>query len=244
MTLDDIRGILHAHSTYSDGKNTLAEMAEAVRSRGYEYFGVTDHSQSAVYANGLREVAIMKQHAEIDELNSKLAPFRIFKGIEADILADGSLDYPDDILALFDFVVISVHSRFSMSQAAMTERIIKALQNPFADILAHPTGRLLLKREGYTIDFQAVLEAAASNNVAVEINSNPKRLDLDWTQLERAKALGIPLPINPDAHSVQAIDNVRHGVAIARRAAVEPKHVLNCRSLQEVESYFCRKRAR
>jgi len=244
VEVKDIRGILHAHSTYSDGKNSLAEMAAAAKERGFQYLGITDHSQSAAYANGLKEAAIMKQHAEIDLLNAQLAPFRIFKGIESDILADGSLDYPDDILALFDFVIVSVHSRFSMSEADMTKRIIRAIENRYADILAHPTGRLLLKRDGYTIDTAAVLAAAAENGVAVEINSNPKRLDLDWTYVEQARDRGILLPICPDAHSVNAIDNIRHGAFIARKGALEPKHVLNCLSAAELEAYFRKRKKR
>jgi DNA polymerase (family 10) len=242
VELCDIKGILHAHSTYSDGKNSLAEMAYAVKERGYEYFGISDHSQSAIYAGGLKEDDIKRQHEEIDRLNEELRPFRIFKGIEADILAEGQLDYPDRILETFDFVIVSIHSRFSMSEKEMTDRILHALTHPATRILAHPTGRLLLRREPYQMDMAAVLEAAAKYNVAVEINANPRRLDIEWQHLRRAQELGIPIPINPDAHSISGIDHVRFGINTARKGRLSKADVLNTRSAAELESYFAAKR--
>ncbi|MFN8390041.1 MAG: DNA polymerase/3'-5' exonuclease PolX [Bdellovibrionota bacterium] len=239
----DLKGILHAHSTYSDGKNTLEEMAVAVRDRGYEYFGISDHSQSAVYAGGLKLADIECQHEEIDRLNDKLKPFRIFKGIEADILNDGALDYPDAVLDRFDFVIVSIHSRFAMSEQEMTARIVRALEHPRTTILAHPTGRLLLQREPYAVDIPAVLEAAAKNRVAVEINANPKRLDLEWHHLRRAKALGIPIAICPDAHSISGIDKVKYGVNIARKGWLTKSDILNTRGREEIAQYFSSKRS-
>lgn len=233
-----IRGVLHAHSTYSDGKNSLSEMARAARDAGFEYFGISDHSQSAIYANGLKDADIRRQHREIDELNEELKPFRIFKGIEADILVDGALDYPDEILARFDFVIASIHSRFTLSEAAMTERVIRAIQNPFTTILAHPTGRLLLKREGYRIDMSAVLEAAASCGVAVELNCNPRRLDLDWEHLDEAGRRGILVPLCPDAHSLRDLQYVAHGLRVLRKTRLKPDQILNTRSRVEMEAYF------
>jgi len=238
----DIRGIIHAHSHYSDGKNSLLDMALATRERGFEYFGVSDHSQSAAYANGLRIDAIKRQHDEIDEINERLKPFRIFKGIEADILDDGRLDYEDTTLALFDFVIISVHSKFSLNEAEMTKRIILAINNPYTSILAHPTGRLLLKRKGYSVNLPAVLEAASAAKVAVEINANPRRLDLDWSYLAQAKKLGIPIAINPDAHSISNIDNISYGVSMAKKGFLTASDILNSRSREEISKFFAAKK--
>ena len=238
VTSKDIKGILHAHSTYSDGKNTLREMAEACIEQGYEYLGITDHSQSAAYAGGLKPDRIKKQHAEIDKLNKELAPFKILKGIESDILKDGALDYTDKVLNSFDFIIASVHSRFSLGKEEMTERIIKAVSNPHTSILGHLTGRLLLERDSYEIDLEAVLEACAENNVAVEINAAPKRLELDWRYHKRAKELGIKIPICPDAHSIDAISYTDYGVGVARKGWLEKEDVLNTLSLSEIEEYF------
>lgn len=228
VELNDIKGILHVHTTYSDGRATLREMAEAAIELGYEYIGISDHSQSAYYANGLTVEDIKMQHQEIDELNQLYeGKFKILKGIESDILPDGSLDYPEEILATFDFVIASVHSGFSMDKDAMTQRIIKALDNPYVTILGHPTGRLLLSREGYEVDMEAILEHAARRGVAIEINSNPHRLDLDWRWCRKAKDLGIPLAICPDAHDIAGLSHVIYGVGIARKGWLTADDIFN-----------------
>ncbi len=237
-----LKGILHAHSTYSDGVNTLEEMARAAKEKGYEYLGITDHSQTAAYAGGLKEEDIRKQHDEIDALNEELAPFKIFKGIESDILGDGSLDYPDKILQTFDFIVASIHSRMSMSAEEMTKRLVAAAENPYTTILGHLSGRLLLQREPYAFDLQEVLEAAARSGTAVEINANPKRLDLDWRHHARALALGISMPITPDAHAIDQIDYVRYGITIARKGGLRPANVLNTLDRNAIEAEFQKRR--
>lgn len=232
VTMEDLRGILHAHTVASDGANTLEQMAKATRERGYRYFGVTDHSQSAHYAGGLSAEEIEEQHAEADRLNAKSgAGFRIFKGIESDILPDGSLDYPDDVLRRFDFIVASVHGEFRLDRAAQTKRIIRAVSNPFATILGHMTGRQLLRRPGYEVDVEKILSACARHGVAVEINANPWRLDLDWRWFERALELGCMFSIDPDAHDTGEIDNVRWGVAMARKGGIPKDRILNCLDL-------------
>ena len=229
VTDDDLRGVLHAHTVASDGANTLEQMANAARERGFQYFGVTDHSQSAHYAGGLSAQEIEEQHAEADRLNATFGPgFRIFKGIESDILADGSLDYPDDVLRRFDFIVASVHGQFRLDKKAQTQRILRAVANPFVTILGHMTGRQLLRRPGYDIDVDHILSACAKHGVAVEINANPWRLDLDWRYLHRGLELGCMFSIDPDAHDTGEIDNMRWGVVIARKGWIPKERVLNC----------------
>jgi DNA polymerase (family 10) len=228
----DIRGILHVHTDRSDGVDTLEVIAEATRKRGYSYFGVADHSRSAHYAGGLSLDEIVAQHAEIDRVNKRYDQgFRVFKGIESDILADGSLDYPDEILAQFDFVVASVHGRFKLSRKEQTDRIIRAVANPHTTILGHMTGRQLLRRPGYDVDIERILQASAKYGVAVEINANPWRLDLDWRWHQRALQLGCLMSINPDAHSTEEIDLTHWGVEMARKGGVPKERVLNCLSL-------------
>jgi DNA polymerase (family 10) len=235
----DIRGILHAHTTASDGVNTLQQMAEAVRKRDYSYFGVADHSRSAHYAGGLNLQQIFAQHEAIDELNAGYGGgFQIFKGIESDILPDGSLDYPDEILRLFDFVIASVHGQFRKDRQSQTERILKAVANPYTTILGHMTGRQLLRRPGYDIDIDRVLAACATHSVAVEINANPWRLDLDWRWHQKAIDLGCMLSINPDAHSTAEIDVTKWGVAMARKGGVPSERVLNALDLQSFRHYL------
>ena len=233
----DIRGVLHCHSNYSDGKASIVEMARAARERGWSYIGITDHSQSAFYAGGLPPERVLAQLDEIDELNELSDGFRILKGIEADILADGRLDYSDDILERFDFVVGSIHSRFSMDRAAMTHRILTALDDPRLTILAHPTGRLLLSRAPYDVDLEAIFEKARDVGAAIELNADPHRLDLDWRDLRRAKSLGIAVEIGPDAHSTAGLDYVELGVGIARKAWLEPRDVLNAWPVDEVLAF-------
>jgi DNA polymerase (family 10) len=241
----DIRGILHAHTNRSDGADTLEVMAEATRVQGFSYFGVADHSQSAHYAGGLSLEEIADQHAEADGLNQRYSNrFRIFKGIESDILPDGSLDYPDDVLARFDFVVASVHSRFKMDRKEQTERVIAAVANPRTTILGHMTGRQLLRRPGYDVDVERVLAACAKYGVAVEINANPWRLDLDWRWHQRALDLGCMMSINPDAHSTTEIDLTHWGVEMARKGGVSRDRVLNCFDLTKFSAYLTRRRAR
>jgi DNA polymerase (family X) len=245
VTESDIKGVVHAHSTWSDGKYTIKQMAEACIERGYEYLGLTDHSKTAAYAGGLTTDEVKQQWEEIDRLNeefkSKGKNFKIFKGMESDILSDGSLDYPDEILAGFDFVIASVHSGLSMSLEDMMNRFEKAIKNPYTRIVGHPTGRLLLKREESKLDLNRLIELAAEHNTVIEINASPWRLDLDWRYGNKAKEFGLMTSINPDAHSVEGIDDIRYGVMIARKAKFEPARVLNTKSAEEFEEW-CRKK--
>jgi DNA polymerase (family 10) len=220
-------------------------MAQGTKTRGYAYLGVADHSQSAHYAGGLSSEEIAAQHATIDRLNKKYrGKFRVLKGIESDIRADGSLDYPDELLARFDFVVASVHSRFRLDREAQTERIIRAVQSPYTTILGHMTGRQLLRRPGYDVDIDAVLQACARHGVAVEINANPWRLDLDWRWHRRALELGCMVSINPDAHSIYELDLTHWGVEMARKGGVPKERVLNCLELPALLSFLERRRKR
>ncbi|MFQ5709967.1 MAG: DNA polymerase/3'-5' exonuclease PolX [bacterium] len=240
----DIKGILHCHSTFSDGTNSIEEMARATKEMGYEYFGLCDHSQSVYYARGLAPERLLEQQATIDELNEKMQGFKIFKGTECDIMIDGTLDYPDEILATFDFVVISVHSKLNMTQPEATERIIKAMQNPYVTILGHPTGRLLLGREGYPVDMPAIIDAAAEYHVAIELNASPYRFDIDWRYCKYAKEKGVKISINPDSHSVEGLTDVNYGVGIARKGWLEKGNILNTLSRMEIEEYFSQNRRR
>ncbi|WP_116124844.1 DNA polymerase/3'-5' exonuclease PolX [Lewinella sp. IMCC34183] len=227
ITAADIRGVVHSHTTYSDGIHTLREMAEAARARGYEYLLVTDHSQAAFYANGLKPDRVREQWAEIDTLNRELAPFRILKGTECDILSDGSLDYDDDLLAGFEVVIASVHSNLNMDEERATERLLGAIRHPATNILGHPTGRLLLSREGYPIDHRRIIDACAEHGVAIELNANPYRLDLDWQWLPYARERGVLISVNPDAHSTGGIDDIRWGVIAARKGGLTVAECLN-----------------
>jgi len=239
-----LKGILHNHSTYSDGKHSLRQMAEYCKSLGYEYLGISDHSRTASYAGGLEIEKVLKQHAEIEQLNKELAPFRIFKGIESDILGDGSLDYPEDILASFDFVVSSVHSILNMDIQRATERLIRAIENPHTTILGHPTGRLLLRREGYPIDHRAIIDACAAQDVAIEINANPWRLDLDWRWVRYAMEKGVMLAINPDAHEMEGYSDMKYGVLIGRKGGLTKEMTLNALSREEIAAYFAKRKAK
>jgi len=244
LVYDDLRGALHCHTEYSDGTATIEEMAEAARERGWDYIGISDHSESAFYAGGLKRDKLQRQLEEIDELNARMKGFRILKGIEADILADGRLDYDAQILDMFDYVIGSIHSRFSMDGDAMTKRVLAALDDPHLTILAHPTGRLLLSREPYALDVEAVLEKAVKVGVAVELNCDPHRLDLDWRYCRQAKELGVTIEIGPDAHSPAALDNVHFGVGLARKAWLEAGEILNARSGDDVIAFARRRRGR
>ncbi|PHI20048.1 DNA polymerase/3'-5' exonuclease PolX [Lewinellaceae bacterium SD302] len=234
----DIKGVVHSHSTYSDGINSLREMAVSSRDAGYEYLLITDHSKSAFYANGLKEDRLREQWAEVDALNLELAPFRILKGIESDILNDGSLDYPDEVLAGFDVIIASIHSNLGMDKEKATERLITAIKNPYTHILGHPTGRLLLSREGYPIDHLAVIEACAEHGVCIELNANPYRLDLDWSWIPVALEKGVPISVNPDAHSVGGIHDIRYGVLAARKGGLTAEMCLNTRGVKDFLAWF------
>jgi DNA polymerase (family 10) len=238
----DIRGIFHNHTVYSDGSATLEEMVEAARAAGYEYIGISDHSQSAKYAHGLEIKRVYEQQKAIDALQKKHKDITIFKGTECDILPDGTLDYPDDVLASFDFVVASIHSKFKMTEAEMTKRIVKAIRNPYVTILGHPTGRLLLTREAYPLDMRAIIKAASDYGVAIELNANPMRLDLDWRLGPVAVEMGVPVSINPDAHSVEGIRDVPYGVGIARKGWLTRESVLNTKSAAEMKKVLAKRR--
>lgn len=238
IELADLRGILHNHSTYSDGLNTLKEMAEYCKELGYEYLGMCDHSQSAFYAEGLKPDRVVEQQKEIDELNKKLAPFKIFKGIESDILNDGSLDYPEEILKTFDFIVASVHSNLKMTEEKATARLLKAIENPYTTILGHPTGRLLLSRPGYPIDHKKIIDACAANGVVIELNAHPYRLDIDWRWIPYCLEKGVKISINPDAHEKRGYHDMYYGTCVARKGMLTKEMCFNTLSLKEIELFF------
>ena len=239
VTQEDIQGILHAHTDQSDGADTWAAMAEATRKRGYAYLGLTDHSQTAHYAGGLKAERVAAQQSDIERLNRRSpSGFQVFKGIESDILADGSLDYPDEVLDTFDLVIASVHSKFDLGREEQTNRIVKAIENPFTTILGHVTGRQLLRRPGYEVDLERILGACARHGVAIEINAHPWRLDMDWRWCKRGLELGCLFSINPDAHSTEEIGNVRWGVLVARKGGVPKDRVLNALDLEQFSSHL------
>jgi DNA polymerase (family 10) len=244
ITWDDLKGILHNHSTYSDGQHTLEQMAVRCRDLGFEYLGIADHSQTAVYAQGLSIEEVLRQHQEIAKLNARFAsenpekPFKILKGIESDILGDGSLDYPTEILASFDYIVASVHSNLTMTQEKATARLLKAIENPYTTILGHPTGRLLLSREGYPIDHKVIIDACAEHKVVVEINASPWRLDLDWRWISYCMEKGVLLSINPDAHAMEGYLDMHYGVANARKGGLTKDMTFNAFSLERMEEYL------
>jgi DNA polymerase (family 10) len=241
----DIRSIIHSHSNWSDGTNSLEEMAQECIKRGYEYLVISDHSQTAAYANGLKEDRIQAQHKQIDELNKQLAPFKIFKSIESDILNDGSLDYPETVLKSFDLVIASVHSNLKMAEERATARLLKAIENPYTTILGHMTGRLLLSRNGYPVDHKKIIDACAVNQVVIEINAHPRRLDMDWRWIAYAMEKGVLLSINPDAHFLEGFDDVKFGVLAAQKGGLRKENNLSSFSLTAFESWLMtRKRAK
>jgi DNA polymerase (family X) len=235
----DLRGVLHAHTTWSDGQNTLREMVEACIERGFSYLGITDHSKVAAYAGGLSEEQLKQQGEEIARLNEEFAGrLHILKGTECDILRDGSLDYSDEVLASLDFVVASIHSNFTLSREEQTQRMVRAIANPNVDIIGHPTGRILLGRAGYDLDMDAVIDAAAEHGVCIEINAHPSRLDLDWRLVRRARDKGIKIPINPDAHTLAGIDDMRYGIGIARKGWLRAIDVPNTMETKQLLQFF------
>ena len=234
----DLRGTFHIHTTYSDGRASVLEMLKAARERGYEYAGLSDHSQAAFYAHGLTPDDLKAQHADIDKAQKEVAPMHVFRGTEADILNDGSIDYGAKILAKFDFVVASIHSRFGMDKSEMTARILRALDDPHVTFLGHATGRKLLAREGYTFDFDKVFDRCAERGVIIEINGNPNRLDLDWRHIRRALDRGVVFSIHPDAHSVREMAHVISGTWVARKAGLSAKQIFNARPLEEVAEWL------
>jgi len=239
---EDVQGCFHVHSYYSDGVNSPAELVNAARERGWKFLGISDHSQSAYYAGGLKPPDLARQKAELAAIRRDNPDFTVFWGIESDILGDGSLDYRDEILQDFDFVIASVHSQFNLTREEMTHRIIQAMVNPFCTMLGHISGRLLLAREPYEVDLEPILEFAGQHQVMVEINASPYRLDLDWRWLRRAKDLGVLISLNPDAHSLEGLDDVGYGVTIARKGWLEPPDVLNTYPPEEVAQLLHRRR--
>ncbi len=234
---EHITGIIHSHSNWSDGSNTIEEMAHAAISKGLQYLVISDHSKSAFYANGLQEDRIRAQQQQIDELNPRLKPFRIFKSIESDILNDGNLDYANHILSSFDLVIASVHSNLKMTEEKAMTRLIKAIENPFTSILGHMTGRLLLSRNGYPVDHNKIIDACAANNVVIELNAHPRRLDMDWRWINKAMEKNVLISINPDAHTIDGYDDCRYGVLVAQKAGLNRARNLSSFSLPAFEQF-------
>ena len=244
VTEKDLRGLIHVHTTDSDGRDSLESMVAAAREAGYGYVGITDHSESAAYAHGMTRERALAQRARVRALSARFPDFRIFHGTEADILADGSIDFGDEFLGGFDVVVASVHSRFGLSKEEQTRRLIRAVRNPLVSILGHPSGRLLLSREPLSADWEAVLEACAASGCAVEINCNPERLDLDWRLCRQASEAGILLSIDPDAHSIGELGLVPLGVGVARKGWLAPASVLNAKDAGELAEWLARRRGK
>jgi len=240
----DIKGIIHSHSTWSDGVHSIEQMALAAIEKGYEYLVISDHSKSAFYANGLQIDRIKAQHREIDALNKKLAPFVIFKSVESDILNDGSLDYPDDILESFDLVIASIHSNLKMTEEKAMMRLLNAINNPYTSILGHPTGRLLLSRKGYPVNHEEIIAACASNNVVIELNAHPRRLDMDWRWIPQALENDVLISINPDAHAVEGFDDCKYGVLVAQKAGLSAAQNLSSFDVSEMMEFISYQQAK
>ncbi|MEA3470980.1 MAG: PHP domain-containing protein, partial [Thermodesulfobacteriota bacterium] len=237
----DIRGLFHIHTNASDGSDSLEEIVFAAKKMGLEYIGISDHSRSAYYAGGLSVEDIQRQHEEIDAINAREIEFHLFKGIEADILTDGSLDYPDDILSTFDFVIGAIHSNFTLTENEMTMRIMRALDNPYVTMLAHPTGRLLLAREPYPVDMEKIIEHASMRKKIIELNANPHRLDLEWRFCRYAKKKNVKIAINPDAHNIEGLRHFIFGINIARKGWITSSDCINCLEREDVERLFFQK---
>lgn len=234
----DITSIIHSHSKWSDGVNTIEEMAKASAAKGLQYLVISDHSKSAFYAHGLTEERLIAQHAEIDELNKKLSPFKIFKSIESDILNDGNLDYPNEVLATFDLVIASVHSNLKMNEEKAMARLLKAIENKFTNILGHMTGRLLLSRSGYPVDHKKIIDACAANNVVIELNAHPRRLDMDWRHIDYAMQKNVLISIDPDSHSTDGFNDIKYGVLAAQKAGLTKYQNLSSFSLNDFEKFI------
>jgi DNA polymerase (family 10) len=238
----DVKSVIHSHSNWSDGVNTIEEMANECIKKGYEYLVISDHSKAAAYAKGLSEERIKEQHRHIDELNDKLRPFKIFKSIECDILNDGSMDYTDDVLASFDLVIASVHSNLKMPEDKAMMRLIKAITNPYTVILGHPTGRLLLSRKGYPIDHKQIIDACAAHDVVIELNAHPRRLDIDWEWIDYALEKKVLLSIDPDAHSIEGYNDIKYGVLAAQKGGLTKEQNLSSFSLREFENFLAERK--
>jgi DNA polymerase (family X) len=238
----DVKAVIHSHSTWSDGTNSLEEMAEACLAKGYEYLVISDHSKAAAYARGLTEERITEQHKHIDEINRKLAPFKIFKSIECDILTDGALDYSNEVLASFDLVIASIHSNLKMPEGKAMSRLLKAISNPYTTILGHMTGRLLLSRKGYPLDHEKIIDACAENQVAIELNAHPRRLDIDWRWIDYALKKNVLLSIDPDAHSVEGYNDIRYGVLAAQKGGLTKEFNLSSFSIKQFDEFLARRR--
>jgi len=238
VTSEDIRGVVHNHTRWSDGVDSLKDFVMACKNRNYEYVVISDHSKNAHYAGGLKEEKVLRQMKEIDDLNKKVSPFRIFKSIECDILVSGELDYSPDLLRVFDLVIVSVHQLLKMDEERATKRLIKAIENPYTTILGHMTGRQLLIRPGYPVNFKKVIDACAANNVIIEINANPYRLDMDWSHIPYALSKGVMISINPDSHSIFEIDNIRWGVSAARKGGLTRDMTWNAMPLKKIEKWL------
>lgn len=239
----DIKAIIHSHSDWSDGSHTIEQMAKACIDKGYEYLVISDHSKTAAYANGLQEDRVKQQHLYIDELNEKLAPFRIFKSIESDILGDGSLDYSDDMLATFDLVIASIHANIKMQEDKAMMRLLNAIRNPYTTILGHMTARLLLSRPGYPVNHRQIIDACARHGVAIEINANPRRLDMDWQWVDYALEKNVMISVNPDAHDIAEYENCRYGVLAAQKGGLKKENNLSSLSLKDFEKYLSARKA-
>jgi DNA polymerase (family 10) len=239
---EDVKGLIHSHSNWSDGASTIEEMAKELINRKFEYLVISDHSRAAAYANGLTEERIREQHKYVDQLNAKLRPFKIFKSIECDILNDGNLDYTSDTLATFDLVIASVHSNLKMNQDKAMSRLLKAIENPYTTILGHMTGRLLLSRNGYPVDHKKIIDACATNHVAIEINAHPRRLDIDWKWIGYAMDKGVLLSINPDAHYLEGFDDVKFGALAAQKGGLTKEMNLSSYNLKQFEDYLSKRR--
>jgi len=242
ITEKDIRGIIHTHSNWSDGTNTIEEMAKACIAKGYEYLVISDHSKSAFYANGLKEDRIREQHRYIDELNEKFRPFKIFKSIECDILNDGNLDYTDNILSTFDLIIASVHANLKMTEEKAMVRLLNAIKNPYTTILGHMTGRLLLSRKGYPVDHKKIIEACAEQRVVIELNAHPRRLDMDWYWIDEAMERGVLISIDPDAHTTEGFDDCRYGVLAAQKGGLTKEKNLSSFSLNQFEDFLAERK--
>jgi len=239
---EDVKSIIHSHSNWSDGSNTIEEMANECIKRGFEYLVISDHSKAAAYANGLTEERIREQHRYVDELNNKLKPFKIFKSIECDILNDGSMDYSNEILSSFDLIIASVHSNLKMNEEKAMMRLMKAIENPYTTILGHMTGRLLLSRNGYPLDHKKIIDACAANHVAIELNAHPRRLDIDWKWIDYALEKNVLLSIDPDAHALDGYDDIKYGVLAAQKGGLTKEHNLSSFSLGEFEDFLSKRK--